>query len=162
MKLNLRSAREFYLRNLRRIKEEIVTTAGTAQCGATPKLVHAACAREVDIRAKIVWDSIQRAHNAVGSPITETLATDLKEEISHHIEKIVEELSDILSRELCLLKPPTCYLDLESIKREVSGKIGVKIDLYVDSITEEPAEPDSQQGKIGFLGELTSEEPNES
>ncbi|MFC1737751.1 hypothetical protein ACFL1G_01730 [Planctomycetota bacterium] len=102
--------------------------------------VRAACEQEVRIKAEIVWDSIQKAHKALGSPISNTLATDLKEEAGHSIEDIVKEISTVLTRPpVTRLFQESGYLVLEDIKREVGKKIDVEVDLYVDLLTQEPA-----------------------
>ncbi|MBN2594525.1 MAG: toll/interleukin-1 receptor domain-containing protein [Sedimentisphaerales bacterium] len=101
----------------------------------TWKLVHRAYSQEVQAKAEIVWECIQKAHSALGSPITEMLATDLKEEVSRHIEKIVKNASEFVVQRLSFMKQYVCLVDLESTKRQVKEKLDVEVDLYVDSLT---------------------------
>ncbi len=109
----------------------------------TWKLVHRACKQEVQAKAEIVRDSIQKAHNALGSPVTETLATDLKEEVSRHIEKIVKEASEFVVQRLRFMKQYVRLIDLESTKRQVKEKLDVEVDLYVDSLAVESKNSES-------------------
>jgi hypothetical protein len=113
--------------------------AGIARSSPEVKAVRDACEEEIRTKAKIVWDSIQEVHKALGSPITETLRTDLKEEASRHIENAVREASELMERRLSFMKLNPHHLTLENTKREVNKKIGVKVDLYVDSLLCKPA-----------------------
>ena len=98
--------------------------------------VRAACEEEISTKAKIVWDSIQEVHKALGSPIKETemLRTDLKEEASQHIEIAVSEASELMKKHLSSMKPSVRLFDLGNTRHEVIERISVKIDLYVDSL----------------------------
>ncbi len=114
------------------------------ESSVTYKLVHKACRKEVQEKAEIVWDSIQKAHYAFGSPITETLATDLKTEASFHIEKIVKEASELIAKRLRFNEPYGHIYNLESAKCKVTKKIDVEIDLYFDSLVSKPAETEQK------------------
>lgn len=107
--------------------------------------VRAACEEEISTKAKIVWDSIQEVHKALGSPIKETemLRADLKEEASQHIEIAVSEASELMKKYLSSMKPSVRLFDLGNTRHEVIERISVKIDLYVDSLLCRPAETES-------------------
>ena len=93
-----------------------------------------ACEQEIREKSHIAWECIQETHEAYGSPITETLVTDLKEELNHHIEGAVKEASELMAHRLRFMKPEPRLIDLESTECEVKKGFGVKVDNYVDSI----------------------------
>lgn len=126
-------------KEVNRVIAEVQKISGTAQCSGTYEGVHTACTREISTRAKIVFDSLLRVHKIYDSPITNMLAIDLKEEISHYIEAIVEEISKYMIQRLPMSKSDAHYFDFENIKREVIERISVKVDLYVDSLLCKPA-----------------------
>ncbi len=107
---------------------------GMAYSGPEVTAVLNACEQEVRAKSDIAWDSLQKARKAFGSPITETLATDLKQEMSHHIEKIVKDASELMAKRLSFMKPDAWHIDLEKTKSEVNERISVEVDLYVDSL----------------------------
>ena len=113
---------------------------GCARSSGAFKLVRDACEEEIRTKAEIVWDSIQEVHKALGSSITETLATALKQEVGYHVEAIVEEISKYMIQRLPMSKSDAHYFDFENIKREVKEKFDVEVDLYVDSLLCIPAE----------------------
>lgn len=110
--------------------------------------VRTACEEEIRTKAKIVWDSIQEAHKALGSPVTETLRTDIKGEASRHIENAIKEASGLMAWRLSSMKPSVRLLDLESTKHEVIEKISVKVDLYVDTLEQESETAETEQVKM--------------
>ncbi|OHB78023.1 MAG: hypothetical protein A2Z25_05010 [Planctomycetes bacterium RBG_16_55_9] len=113
--------------------------------------IRAACDGEIDTRATIVWNSVRRAYEAVGAPTTGALAADFKKEVNRHIEEIVKDVSEFMARRLSSRKLSPHLLDFESTKHAVEERIGVEVDLYVDSLlskktaeTEEKIEPEGQ------------------
>ncbi len=99
--------------------------------------IHRICAQEVAVRAKIVLDNIVRAHKAVSSPLTETLAADIKEEGSHFIEKITEEVGEKMARQMHFMERDAQRYNLSSAKHGTIQEMNIEADLYVDSL---PAE----------------------
>jgi ribosomal protein L37AE/L43A len=95
------------------------------------------CESEVEQRAQIVWENLQRAHETFGSTITENLSTDFKEELSRWIDKIEAEISGMLTKWLSSFKKkiPFVNIDLSSAKKRAMDKVNVEIDLYVDKLT---------------------------
>ncbi len=122
---------------------------GMLYSSPTAKNVRAACEEEIKTRAEIVWDSFQRAHKAVGSPLTETLGIDLKAAISSNIEKIVREISEVLTTRLNVLKDSVQahHLDLESTESTVIKEIDVEVDLYVDQLICERVRQNRRDGR---------------
>lgn len=105
--------------------------------GATLKKIHAICAEEVAIRTQIVWDSVVRAHKAVGSPFTETLAADIKEEVNNFTQEIVEEVGREMAGEMHFMKGDARRYNLHDARDSAIQKIDVEADLYVDSLVGE-------------------------
>jgi hypothetical protein len=108
------------------------------------KAVRAACDEEIDTKAAIVWNSIQRAYKAGGVPITETLAADLKKEVNGYIEEIVKKVSELMAWRLSSRKMSAHLFDFESAEHEVKERMGVEVDLYVDSLEKKPAETEQK------------------
>ncbi len=117
-------------------KEKMVGT-GNLYSGHFLQTIHNTCAQEVAIRAKIVLENIVRAHKAVGSPLTETLAADIKEEGSHFIEKITEEVGEKMAREMHFMKREAQHYNLSSAKYGATQEMNIEADLYVDSLAVE-------------------------
>jgi ribosomal protein L37AE/L43A len=95
------------------------------------------CESEVGQRVQIVWESLQRAHETFGSPISENLSTDFKEELGRWINKIEAEISALLTKWLFAFekKIPFVNIDLKSAKQRATDKVNIEIDLYVDRLT---------------------------
>ena len=119
-----------------RIKREM-QVKNALYSGATLKKIHTIYAQEVSIRSKIVWESIVRAHKAVGSPLTETLVADIKEEGSHFIEKITEEVGENMAREMRFMEQEAQHYNLSGVKHDATQKMNIEADLYVDSLAVE-------------------------
>jgi hypothetical protein len=102
------------------------------------------CADEVKNRAEVVWRSLVRAHETLGAQLTETLASDLKDEVNHFIEKIVEEVSDLMKKHLRFVGQEAENINLDSAKYDAREKMGVEVDLYVAQLTHGSSE---QKGK---------------
>ena len=118
---------------LRKMRNE-----GMQNSGPEDRAARAACEEETDERAKIVWASIQRAHEAVGSPMTNTLAKDLKQEVNLHIEKIVKYATELMAKRLRLTEPNTELANLEKTQSEVKKEYEAEVDLYVASLLCKP------------------------
>jgi len=122
--------------NVSRIKRKAQLT-GTPYSSAVVKQILQICESEIEQRAEIVWENLQRAHETFGSPITEDLSTDFKAELSQWIEKIEAEISGLLPKwlptdlhKIYLVNP-----GLSSAKQHATEKVNVEIDLYVDKLS---------------------------
>ena len=114
---------------------------GMQKSGPEHRAVRVACEQEIREKIDIVWESLQKAHKAYGSPRTKTMAIDLKQEISHHIEKIVKDASELMAKRLRLTEPNAELANLEKTQSEVKKEYDVKVDVYVASLKRgEPAE----------------------
>jgi len=125
-----------------KIKEEM-NYMNALYSGATLKKIHAACAHEVGVRSKIVWDSLKRVHRIIGLPVTNTLASDMKEEISHHINKIMEEISTLMYKQMPCSEQDARRHNLDKEKQDNIQKFDVEVDLYVDSLAVESKNSES-------------------
>ncbi|MBN2594799.1 MAG: hypothetical protein JXA81_14930 [Sedimentisphaerales bacterium] len=125
---------------------------GMQNSGPERRAVRDACDEEIYERAKIAWTSIQKAHKAFGSHITDTLEKDLKQEVNLYIEKIVEYVSGVMAKRLRLKEQNENHTYLDETKSEVKKEYGAEIDLYIASL-----EHDELQEKTG-QGETESKE----
>ncbi len=122
---------------------------GMANSGPEIRAVRDACEQEIQKKTDIVWDSLQKAHKAYGSPKTKTLTTDLKQEIRHHIEKIIQDASELMAKRLRLTEPTLLNANLayfEKTKSEVKQEYDGEVDIYVASLKyDEPQEKAGQE-----------------
>jgi len=104
--------------------------------------------KELENRASIIWESLQRTHKALGSQITETLACDLKKAATQFLSEITKELSEFMMKQPGLTKDDIAKKPtLDSTKNDACEKIDMKVDLYVNSLTNKPArtEPETEK-----------------
>ena len=129
--------RKIFPDEILRIKHEM-NVVHSLQSSATLRKIHAICAQEVDIRTKIVWQSIERSHKNINSPLSQTLAVDIKEEVDHFIEKIIEEISDQMNNAMHFMEQDAHRYNLDDARDSMIQEIDVEADLYVDSLAVEP------------------------
>lgn len=136
IKVEFAKRRKALPKEVNRVIQEVQDIADTAQCSETFVRVHNVYAREVGTRIKIVFFVLRRVLKTHGSSITNTLATDLKEEVGHYIESTVEEVSENMRRRLSMSmsKSDARHFNFENTKREVKEEFDVEVDLYVDSL----------------------------
>ena len=122
------------------------TAASRNMYGSSIRLVqiHKLLSRELEIRAILTWESLVRVHRLLGSPTTETICEDFKEEISSYIHQAHDELSEKL-RAIMKDAPVNVKLDLDEAKLQSIAKHDIEIDLYIDSISMPPEIPASAQ-----------------
>lgn len=104
------------------------------------KIIRNMFTEELENRAPVIWESLQQAHEALGSQLTETLAFDLKEAATQFLSEITKELSEFMMKQPGftkddIAKKPT----LDSAKNDACEKNNIEIDLYVNSLTNKPA-----------------------
>ena len=98
------------------------------------KIIRNIFTKELETRASIVWKSLQRAHKAVGSKTTKTLASDFKEAVNHFLEEISKELSGLMMKKPCFAKNDKANSNLYSAMNDIYEEINVEIDLYVSNL----------------------------
>jgi len=133
-------------------------------CGNSPdtssrgkKAIRNIFTEELENRASVVWESLQRAHKALGSQITGTLASDFKEAATHFLTEITKELSEFMIKRRCFAENGTANSILYSAKNDACEKINIEIDLYVNSLTTKPAETgrNTTPAKRGMFKRIT-------
>ena len=95
---------------------------------------------ELEDKASVVWESLQRAHKALGSQITDTLACDLKENATQFLCETKKGLLELMIKRPYFAKDDTANSTLDSAKNDACEKINIEIDLYVNSLTNKPAD----------------------
>jgi hypothetical protein len=108
------------------------------------KQIHDICCNEINTRSEVVWQIFLRVHKTFGSQLTETLGLDLKEEISHYIDKITEEISEVMSHGSREMQG----LDFQSAMDNAREKIYTEIDLYVDELSLKSTIPKKDFGTV--------------
>jgi hypothetical protein len=64
---------------------------GMGRSGVVVQLVHEHCARDIELRALIVWHNLTKVLSRAGVVLSETLADDLKQEVAKYAEAIYLE-----------------------------------------------------------------------
>lgn len=138
-----------------RIKEEM-NVRGALYSGATVKRIYDTCAREIEVRAMLAWQNLVRVHQIFCAPLTDTIATDFKEAVNNYVETTGQEVSEIMRRQVRLEEAERSLRGIGGVKQHIIEKIGVEIDLYVDSLvqglTVEEGGAKLSQSKYNFYG----------
>ncbi len=103
---------------------------------------------ELENRASVIWESLQRAHKALGSQLTDTLACDLKKEATQFLSETKKKLLEFMIKRPYFAKDDTANSTLDSAKNDACEKIDIEIDLYVNSLTNKPAETEQENKAI--------------
>jgi hypothetical protein len=75
-----------------------MTAHGMGTSGPHIKAAHGHCARNVELRALVVWNNLRRVLSSTGDLQSETLADDLKKVVSKYADAIFEEPNTRLQR----------------------------------------------------------------
>lgn len=108
------------------------------------KIIRKFFTKELEDIASVVWESVQRAHKALGSQLSDTLACDLKEEATLFLSETKKELLEFMMKQPGFTKDDTANSTLDSAKNDACKKIDIEIDLYVNSLTNKPTEKDRE------------------
>src|SRR5437773_4385424 len=84
-------------RDLQRISDEMIKH-GMTTSSPHVKAVYDVCARDVELRALIAWQNLQRVLSHAGVVLSEPLASDLKESYSKYADAILTEPKSHLDR----------------------------------------------------------------
>lgn len=90
-------------------------------------------ARELEVRAIVVWESIVRVHKTLGSSVLEGTSDEFKRMFSEHLNSIHSELADHLAVAASRFGGGM-KVDLFECHELVRRKHDVEIDLYFDSL----------------------------
>lgn len=96
--------------------------------------IHAVYAREVAIRAQLVWQSIVRVHQTLGSQVTDSFRSDLKDAIKDYATSIHRELSGLLEETYRGSSIQMGKATLDDARDLAIAKHLVEVDIYVDSL----------------------------
>ncbi|MHC4157702.1 MAG: toll/interleukin-1 receptor domain-containing protein [Planctomycetota bacterium] len=135
IQIGFEERRKIFQGEIAQIREKMLS--GGVRSGAFLVKIHDTCTQEVAIRAKIVLENIMRAHKALGSPLTGTLAADIKEEGSHFIERITEEVSEKMAHEMHFMQREAQHYNLSGAKHGATQEMNIEAELYVDSLAVE-------------------------
>jgi len=123
---------------INRIKSELAQH-NALHSSTTAQQIYKLCARELEIRATQIWQSIVRVHQTYGTPNPESLSNELKDLFKQYISTEAKELTDVMIQNLMDRSfAMFCHLDTEV--RAVLEKHNAEIDLYVDSLKYSPEE----------------------
>ncbi len=102
--------------------------------GATINRITEACADDLHERATFIWDSLIRAHTAIGATITTTLRENFKEDVLYQVEKAAREIEQVMQKKIASATPDKRHYDLAPEMQSVLDTAGIEIDLYVDQL----------------------------
>lgn len=91
--------------------------------------------QELASRSAIAWDCLTRVHRTLGSPMSDTLRDDLKEEMARRITECSAELNWSLSKQI-KKSDNNASFSLDETRIAEVAKHNIEIDLYVDSLSE--------------------------
>lgn len=116
------------------------------------------CEREIEIRAAISWQSLERVINILGYESKERLRSDLKEYLSKSINTNFEELTQTLNNNLRNLMKPE-QVNMVEARNHAISKYEMEIDLYIDTLKEQTESTQSASGtgyNLHFHGSVGS------
>jgi hypothetical protein len=101
------------------------------QSSMTVQRIGELVAMELRARANLTLGTLLRVHTALGSPLSDTLATDLKHEASVYINEDADELTAKWQKHLTWHRGD---LSLQAERITAQDSVDAEIDLYVDSL----------------------------
>lgn len=129
--------RNVFLLELSRLKRE-AAGAGSYRSGNTITKLCDLHSSEISSRAIIAWQSVVRAHQIFGVPLSADLRTDLKNELHQYITQASNELKSSLINEVQSLhlgdNSARAGSAIEEAINHNRRKHDIEIDLYVDSL----------------------------
>jgi len=133
--------------------QEMVNRGMSTNSGTT-QLIHQLIAEELIARNKLAWDSLERTHSTYGSPITQTLASDLKHEVGIHRFEAKTELDSILRKEIMRTWPNAhqsypVSLNLERAVYDAESETDGLINLYVAGLKQQQVSRDQNWTSLG-------------
>lgn len=140
----------------RKMRELQISGNSPGSSSSGKKIILNMFTKELENRASVIWVSLQRAHKALGSQITDTLACDLKETATQFLNEAHKELLEHMIKRPYFAKDVAANSTLDSAKNNACEKIDIEIDLFVNSLTNKYAEKDrnnapSKYSRIGAL-----------
>ena len=96
--------------------------------------IHAVYAQEVAIRVQLVWQSIVRVHRTLGSQVTDSFRSDLKDAIKDYATSIHRELSGLLEETYRASSLQMGKATLDGARDLAIAKHLAEVDIYVDSL----------------------------
>lgn len=107
---------------------------GIGRSGIAVARIRELCAREVGIRARIVWQMLLKVISSMGVEPSETLAQDLKAEVERYLPPDLPELTQIVKRQADRVRIEQTPSALKEARTHALNKVGVEIDLFVHSL----------------------------
>jgi hypothetical protein len=141
IQIQFRERTEQLVRDIRRTADEM-TLAGMGTSGPHVNAVFEICARDVELRALIVWQNLRRVLSQAGIVPTESLADDLNEGFSLYVEPIFLEphsrLEKLINRIGSSYRP-----SLTGAREQAIAKVHAEIDLFVLELTSRESKGES-------------------
>ena len=139
-------------RDIGQVASEAVM-AGAGRSGILIVEIREICAREVGIRALLIWQALVRVMSNLGVEPDENLAAALKNEVENYSPRALADLTDILNKNTrnigCGEPEP-----LESAWGQAMRKVYAEIDLFVASLfantQRKQKQPDSSRSVFNF------------
>lgn len=123
------------------------STRGLGTSSAVIELVYNLCARDIELRALIVWQNLVRVFSQSGAQLSEMLATDLKQAVSRYNEAIFAEphsrLEKLVDNIRIGYRP-----SLTETRSRALDKVNAEIDLFVLGLNRGNESQSSQSGYV--------------
>jgi hypothetical protein len=139
--------------HLRQIKNEAVSR-GNAAGGAHFSAAKKAHEQELGTRASLAWQSLHRAHQTSGSPLSDDLIESLKAELHQSINALSTELNESLQVYVARLPnfaKPGGY-NLDAMRRHWISKTDLEIEIYGDSLMNKKGSHEGGAAQYYFFG----------
>lgn len=116
--------------------------------------IHAIYAREVAIRVQLVWQSIVRVHRTLGSQVTDSFRSDLKDGLRNYATSIHLELSGLLEETYRGSSIQMGKTTLDDARDLAIAKHLAEVDIYIDSLltAQNSSGATSLPGRYNFYG----------
>lgn len=141
--------REQLRRDIERITTEMAER-GMLRSGATFMKIRDLCAREVEIRAQIVWQVLVRVLSTIGVCPSDSLPSDLKGEVESYFPPDLPELTQTLRKAAELVRAPEVP-SLTDPRNRALKKVNAEIDLFVLSFLSRTEGKEGQADSPQFI-----------
>ncbi len=132
---DIKKHRESFYKELSQTKRKLQHSGNSPETSSRgKKIIFELFTQELEVGASIAWRNLQRAHKALGAQITETLASNLKEAMTHFLSEITKELLELMVKQPCFAKDGSANSNLYLAENGAREKINIEIELYASNL----------------------------
>ena len=118
-------------REIAKTRDEARLKGGMGTSSVVVELVRGHCARDIELRALIVWHNLQKVLSRSGVILSETLADDLKQEVAKYAEAIFLEPFNCFQAVVQKVGIGRTAQPLTEARDKALEKVSAEIDLFV-------------------------------